>query len=251
MSTTRFVLFCDPDFFIVKMGWVQEVIGAHAACGGSACLRRALASALGLQESRTSPASIACLSISIGCRVAWLDFRPDYETVPGHARHPVAADRSSHLRWLDQAPRSVEAPQTTSHRPVARRELAHRPTGRRRTGVRVECLQPVFRPQRRGLPPSRAAVTRPAVPRPEATGLLHREAVQGPWAARPGRAAAGRSSCGAASRSGFMSARNRSSKASSLWRRISTRSPRCCDDCRPRLNVPPQVGDRLNARARC
>ena len=56
----------------------------------------------------------------------WLDFRPDYETIPGHARQPAAADRAT-LARPDQGPRSAEAPQAPPYRPLARRQLAHRP----------------------------------------------------------------------------------------------------------------------------
>ena len=118
----------------------------------------------------TSRVSIACSSIASACRSSWLDFRPDYETIPGHARRPRAADRSPWLAWI-KAPRSVEAPQATPYRPLARRQLAHRAAGGRRLRCRVaNACQPVFRPPAAGLPvPDRAAASRPLVPGPQAS----------------------------------------------------------------------------------
>ena len=148
---TRFALFCDPDFFIIKMGWVQEVIG-HMLLRG-----------LGVfgvpwhprwvYKNRYFPC-VHCMFVDLHrVPVAWLDFRPDYETVPAHARHPVAADRSSHLRWLGQIKlpdplkfrkrRHIGQSRDVSWR-IAQRVAAE-------PSVRVECLQPVFRPSGRGL----------------------------------------------------------------------------------------------------
>lgn len=143
---TRFVLFCDPDFFIVKVGWASEAV-RHMLVRGLAVFG-APWHPRWVYKNRYFPC-VHCMFVDLDrVPVASLDFEPDYEGVPGHARDPDASDRSAPgLRLPDplklRKRLHVGTSRDVSSRIAAR--LGADPT------LRIECLQPVFRPPDFGL----------------------------------------------------------------------------------------------------
>jgi hypothetical protein len=139
---TRYVLFTDPDFFIIKVGWARNVIGHMSTrklgVFGAPWHPR------WVYKNRYFPC-VHCMFVDLErVPVEWLDFRPDYPTVPDYARTPD----------------SVEVPTTKLPDPLKLRKRRNIGSSRdvgwliaQRASadppVRVECLQPVFRPERR------------------------------------------------------------------------------------------------------
>ena len=142
---TRYVLFCDPDFYIVKVGWASEVLGHMKAMGlavfGAPWHPR------WVYKNRYFPC-VHCMFVDLEkVPLDRLDFEPDYEDVPGHARKPDEPDRDRQPSWPDPAKlrkrRYVGTSRDVSSRIAVR--LGQDPA------LRVECLQPVFCPPTHGL----------------------------------------------------------------------------------------------------
>jgi hypothetical protein len=147
---TRFALFCDPDFFIIKTGWMQEVVHHMAARGigvfGAPWHPR------WVYKNRYFPC-VHCMFVDLR-RIprSGLDFRPDYEAIPGYARRPDTEERAAPRRRLGLAKlpdpfklrkrRCIGCSRDVSWR------IAHHVAAD--ASIRVECLQPVFVPRRTG-----------------------------------------------------------------------------------------------------
>ena len=149
--TTRYALFSDPDFFVIRPGWMNALM-EH--------MRLHRLAVLGVPwhprwayKHRYFPC-VHCMLVDLEqVPVAWLDFQPDYERVPPHARQPEPTDRLPRTRrfWRPKLPdpfrfrkrRHIGQSRDVSWR-IAQRVGAQ-------PGTRVECLQPVFRPERQGL----------------------------------------------------------------------------------------------------
>ena len=148
---TRHVLFCDPDFFIVKMAWVHEVL-EHMALHGLGVFGVPWHPRW-IYKNRYFPC-VHCMFVD--CErvpLDWLDFRPDYETVPGHARQPEAADRPTLLGRVRRL-KTPDPLKLRKRRHIGRsRDVSWRIAQRvaSEPQARFECIQPVFRPHRRGL----------------------------------------------------------------------------------------------------
>jgi hypothetical protein len=149
--STRYVLFCDPDFFIVRTGWAHEVI-SHMSTEGLGVFG-APWHPRWTHKNRYFPC-VHCMFVDLQrVPAAWLDFRPDYDRLPGYARRADTAGRTPASPFLRLAKlpdplklrkrRYVGSSRDVSWR-IAQRVGAAEPS------VRVECLQPVFRPGRQG-----------------------------------------------------------------------------------------------------
>ena len=142
---TRHALFLDPDFFVVRPHWPSGVL-AHME-------ERSLAffgapwHPRWVYKVRYFPCA-HCLFVD-GARVplASLDFRPDYEEVPAHARRKESLPLRG--RVLRQALRIFDPLRLRKRRLVATsRDSGWRIYDRyaRDPARRTECLQPVFAP---------------------------------------------------------------------------------------------------------
>lgn len=139
---TRFALFCDPDYYIVKVGWIQEVL-EHMATRKLAVFG-APWHPKWVYKNRYFPC-VHCMFVDLE-RVAIneLDFEPDYARIPGHARNS-ADDHHAHAWGKLPDPlkfrkrRYVGTSRDVSWR-IATRLGAVPDLG-------VECLQPVFHPR--------------------------------------------------------------------------------------------------------
>ena len=142
---TRHALFLDPDFFVVRPHWPSGVL-AHMEERGLAFFG-APWHPRWVYKVRYFPCA-HCLFVD-GARVplASLDFRPDYEEVPAHARRKESLPLRG--RVLRQALRIVDPLRLRKRRLVATsRDSGWRIYDRyaRDPARRTECLQPVFAP---------------------------------------------------------------------------------------------------------
>ena len=148
---SRYVLFCDPDFFIVRKDWAQTVLAhmttAQLGIFGAPWHPR------WVYKYRYFPC-VHCLYVDLDrVPLDWLDFTPDYEGVPGYARVPDPPKRAARSRvlamfkWPDPLKLRKRRYIGCSH------DVSWRIAQRVSTDphVRVECLKPVFRPERGGL----------------------------------------------------------------------------------------------------
>jgi hypothetical protein len=136
---TRFALFLDPDFFIVRERWVGELLG-HA--------REQKLALFGapwhpgrLRKLRYFPCA-HCLLVDLEqLPPASLDFAPGFDDPAAYAQSKGRGKRSA-LRKLDPLGiarrRTIGTSRDTGWRIYER--------WRREPALRVECLQPVFRP---------------------------------------------------------------------------------------------------------
>ena len=125
---SRFVLFCDPDFYIVKTGWVSEIL-KHMTAGGLAVFG-APWHPKWVYKQRYFPC-VHCMFVDLErVRKKDLDFEPDYESIPGYARD-AGGIRSR--RSPGEAARPAQAAQTPIYRNLARCQLAHRSPVERRS----------------------------------------------------------------------------------------------------------------------
>jgi hypothetical protein len=139
---TRFALFCDPDFYIVKPGWVTESI-AHMTSSDLA--------AFGVPwhprwvyKNRYFPC-VHCMFVDLErLPIEYLDFEPDYPGIPAHARDPDRSDGSTPKSKLPDPLKLRKRRHIGTSRDVGCRIAARLAT---EPHLRTECLQPVFRPQ--------------------------------------------------------------------------------------------------------
>ena len=137
---TRYALFCDPDFYIVRAGWIQAML-RH--------MQEQDVAILGVpwhprwvHKRRYFPC-VHCMFVDLAAVPAeTLDFTPDIDGVPAYAR--TAGDRASTFGRM-------KLPD-----PLKLRKRRHIGTSRDVSwriqdryaddpGVRIECLQPVLR----------------------------------------------------------------------------------------------------------
>lgn len=142
---TRFALFLDPDFFVVRPGWVGDLL-AHA--------ERERLAVIGVPWHPRWPYKyrgfpcVHCMLVD-GEQVPFetLDFRPDYPDVPGHARRK--RDRGPAGRAVGRLLPLVDPLRLRKRRFVGTsRDVGWRIYERLAGRVRSECMQPVFRPPR-------------------------------------------------------------------------------------------------------
>lgn len=139
--STRYALFCDPDFYIIQADWIQAVL-RHMQDRDLAILGVPWHPRW-VYKSRYFPC-VHCMFVDLAAvPVETLDFTPDIEGIPGYAR--AAGDRASALGRIKlpdplklRKRRHIGMSRDVSWR------IQHRYAGDPR--VRTECLQPVFRP---------------------------------------------------------------------------------------------------------
>jgi hypothetical protein len=144
---SRFVLFCDPDFYIVKTGWVSEIL-KHMTAGGLAVFG-APWHPKWVYKQRYFPC-VHCMFVDLErVRKKDLDFEPDYESVPAHARDPADSKQMKSWAKLPDPLKLRKRRYIGTSRDVSWR------IGARLSGdpsLRMECLQPVFHPRGERLP---------------------------------------------------------------------------------------------------
>ena len=136
---TRFALFCDPDFFIVRENWIHAVI-QHMTEHGIGIL--------GVpwhprwtHKVRYFPC-VHCMFVDLEVApVETLDFTPDIDGMPGDGR--TAGSTSSRRRLKLPDPLKLRR----RRRIGTSRDVSWRIHDRYASdpGMRIECLQPVFR----------------------------------------------------------------------------------------------------------
>lgn len=134
---SRFLLVLDPDFFIVRREWISEVlqymVSAEVAVLGAPWHPSRVS------KIRYLPCAHCTFLDLERVDLASLDFSPDYESGP-----EARPDEERRSRWSGVDPlrlakrRRIGTSRDTGWRLQER--WAHAP------GLRVECLQPVFRP---------------------------------------------------------------------------------------------------------
>ena len=182
---TRFALFCDPDFFIVRENWIHAVI-QHMTEHGIGIL--------GVpwhprwtHKVRYFPC-VHCMFVDLEVTpVETLDFTPDIDGMPGYAR----TTGSTGSRWRLKLPDPLKL--RRRRRIGSSRDVSWRIHDRYASdpGVRIECLRPVFRTGGRARDrlerflPDRWSLL------PQQADYYHRSRLQGTRAARSRRTGLG------------------------------------------------------------
>lgn len=139
--STRYALFCDPDFYIIQHNWIHTVL-RHMQEGDLAILGVPWHPRW-VYKSRYFPC-VHCMFVDLAAvPVENLDFTPDIEDIPGYARAASdQANATSRVKLPDplklRKRRHIGTARDVSWR------IQHRYADDRM--VRTECVQPVFRP---------------------------------------------------------------------------------------------------------
>jgi hypothetical protein len=146
--STRFAVFCDPDFFIVKRNWVTDVVDHMKA--NELAIMGVPWHPRWVYKTRYFPC-VHCMFVDLNkIPASALDFTPGFEGLPGYAKDPNRS-RENNAKILKRFLWVVDPLNFRKRRHIGTsRDTSWRIYDRffADSAIRTECFQPVFSPDR-------------------------------------------------------------------------------------------------------